>query len=406
MSMLTHEQMRDFIATHDFRSPEDVQRALKGLFAETLQAMLDSELETHLGYPKHQAGPKPTPNRRNGRYPKQVTTEYGEVALDVPRDRDGSFTPVVVPPHQTPRVGIEDQVIALYARGMSTRDIQAQLAHLYGVDISPALVSNITDKLLPRITEWQQRPLAACYPVVFLDAIHYKVREDGRVVNKAAYMVVGIALEGYKDVLGMWIGAHESAKFWLTVLSELKSRGVQDVLVVAVDHLTGFSEAIATVFPQADVQKCVVHQIRNSLKYAARKDYAALTAALRPIYQAPTEDAGAAALADFAADWGDRYPTVVRSWETHWHELATFYRYPEGLRRTIYTTNLIEGFHRQLRKVTKSKTLFPTDTALTKMLYLAGQEAQRKWTKRLPNWGEILGQLVIYFEDRLTPYLK
>ena len=328
------------------------------------------------------------------------------MALAVPRDRDGSFTPVVVPPQQTPTVGIEDQVIALYARGMSTRDIQAQLADLYGVEISPALVSNITDKLLPRITEWQQRPLAACYRVVFLDAIHYKVREDGRVVTKAAYMVVGIDLEGSKDVLGMWIGAHESAKFWLTVLSELKSRGVQDVLVVAVDNLTGFSEAIATVFSKADVQKCIVHQIRNSLQYAARKDYAALTAALRPIYQAATEDVGAAALATFAAAWRDRYPTVVRSSETHWHELATLYRYPEGLRRTIYTTNLIEGFHRQLRKVTKSKALFPTDAALTTMLFLAGQEAQRKWTKRLPNWGEILGQLVIYFEDRLTPYLK
>ncbi len=242
-------------------------------------------------------------------------------------------------------------------RGGPTRDIQAQLAHLYGVEISPALVSNITDQRLPRITEWPQRPLSACYPVVFLDAIPYKVREDGRVVNKAAYMVVGIALEGYKDVLGMWIGAHESAKFWLTVLTELKNRGVQDVLVVAVDHLTGFSEAIATVFPRADVQKCVVHQIRNSLKYAARKDYAALTAALRPIYQAPTEAAGTAARADFAADWGDRYPTGVRSWEANGHELATFYRYPEGLRRTIYTTNLIEGFHRQLRKVTKRKSL-------------------------------------------------
>jgi len=406
VALLSQEQMREFITTNHFRTPEDVQAALKGLFAETLQAMLDAELDTHLGYAKHATGPKPTANRRNGRYPKQVTTEYGEVAVQVPRDRDGSFTPAVVPPHQTTMVGIEDQVVALYARGMSTRDIQAQLADLYGVEISPALVSNITDKLLPRITEWQQRPLAACYAAVFLDAIHYKVREEGRVVTKAAYMVVGIDLDGYKDVLGMWIGAHESAKFWLTVLTELKSRAVQDILVVAVDNLTGFSEAIATVFPRADVQKCIVHQIRNSLKYATRKDYAALTAALRPIYQAPTEAAGTAALADFADDWGGRYPTVVRSWQANWHELATFFRYPEGLRRTIYTTNLIEGFHRQLRKVTKSTSLFPTDTALTKLLFLAGAQAQKKWTKRVPNWGEILGQLVIYFEDRLTPYLK
>ncbi len=405
MSLLSPEQMREFIATNHFRTPEDVQTALKGLFAETLQAMLDAELDTHLGYPKHAPGPKPTANRRNGRYPKQVTTEYGEVALQVPRDRDGSFQPTVVPPHQTTMVGIEDQVVALYARGMSTRDIQAQLADLYGVEISPALVSHSTDKLLPRITEWQQRPLAGCYPVVFLDAIYYKVREDGRVVTKAAYMVVGIDLAGYKDVLGMWIGAHESAQCWLTVPSELKSRGVQDILVVAVDNLTGFSEAIATVFPRADIQQCIVHQIRNSLQYAARKNYAALAAALRPLDQAPTEAAGAAALDAFAATWGPKYPAVVRSWQAHWPELATFFRYPPALRRVIYTTNLIEGFHRQLRKVTQTKAQFPTDAALVKMLYLAGQEAQRKWTRRVPNWGEILGQLVIYFEDRLTPYL-
>lgn len=406
MSVLTKAQLREFIATHDFQSPAEIQQALKAIFAETLQTLLEGELDTHLGYAKYAIGDKPTANRRNGRSQKTVLSEYGEVGLAVPRDREGTFTPTIVPKHQTTMVGIEDQVVALYARGMSTRDIQAQLADLYGVDVSPAWVSIITDKLLPLITEWQHRPLAACYPVVFLDAIHYKVRQDGRVVNKAAYMVVGIDLEGYKDVLGMWIGEHESAKFWLTVLTELQGRGLQDILVVAVDNLTGFSEAIATVFPQADIQKCVVHQVRNSLKYAAQKDYAALAAALKPIYQAATETAGAAALETLAAAWGRKYPTIVRSWRTNWPELATFFRYPVALRKVIYTTNLIEGYHRQLRKVTKSKAQFPTDEALTKSLYLATREATRKWTKRVPNWGQILGQLVIYFEDRITPYLN
>jgi len=302
--------------------------------------------------------------------------------------------------------GIEDQIIALYARGMTTRDIQTHLTDLYGVEVSPTLVSNVTDKLLPLIQEWQQRPLAAVYPVVFLDAIHFKVRQEGRVVTKAAYVVVGITLEGYKEVLGLWIGEHESAKFWLTVLTELKSRGVQDILVVAVDNLTGFSEAIATVFPRTDIQKCIVHQIRNSLKYVARKDYQAITTDLKPIYRAETEAGAALALDAFEEAWGKKYPTVVRSWRQNWTELVTFFRYPPALRKIMYTTNLIEGFNRQLRKVTKSKTQFPNDDALVKMLYLATREATRKWTARIQNWGEILGQLAVYFDDRVTGPLE
>ena len=406
MSLLTPTQIKQFIAENQLRTPEDVQDALKAVFADTLQAMLDSELDTHLGYDKYAIQQKQTTNSRNGHSRKTVTSQYGDVELAIPRDREGTFTPIVVPKHQTTMVGIEDQIIALYARGMTTRDIQTHLTDLYGVDISPTLVSNVTDKLLPVIQEWQQRPLAAVYPVVFLDAVHFKVRQEGRVVTKAAYVVVGITLEGYKDVLGLWIGEHESAKFWLTVLTELKSRGVQDILVVAVDNLTGFSEAIATVFPRTDIQKCIVHQIRNSLKYVARKDYQAITTDLKPIYRADTEAGAALALDAFEEAWGKKYPTVVRSWRQNWTELVTFFRYPPALRKIMYTTNIIEGFNRQLRKVTKSKTQFPNDEALVKMLYLATREATRKWTARIQNWGEILGQLAVYFDDRVTGPLE
>ena len=401
MSLLTPAQLKQFIAENHLTSAQDVQEALKAVFAETLQAMLEGELNTHLGYEKYAIDHKQTPNSRNGRSKKTLSTQYGDVELAIPRDRQGTFEPAVVPKYQTTMPGIEDQIVALYARGMTTRDIQAQLQDLYGMDVSPTLISNVTDKLLPVIQEWQQRPLAAVYPVVFLDAVHFKVRQDGRVVTKAAYMVVGINLEGYKEVLGMWIGEHESAKFWLSVLTELKSRGVQDILVVAVDNLTGFSEAIAAVFPRADVQKCLVHQIRNSLKYVARKDFAALTADLKPIYKADTEAGAKLAMETFEAAWGKKYPMVVRSWRDNWTELMTFFQYPPALRKILYTTNLIEGFHRQLRKVTKAKAQFPTDEALVKMLYLATREATRKWTTRIQNWGEILGQLEIYFEDRV-----
>ena len=406
MSLLTPAQLKQFIAENHLTTAEDVQQALKAVFAETLQAMLEGELNSHLGYEKYAIEQKQTPNSRNGRPKKTLSTQYGDVELAIPRDRQGTFEPAVVPKYQTTMPGIEDQIVALYARGMTTRDIQAQLQDLYGMDVSPTLISNVTDKLLPVIQEWQQRPLAAVYPVVFLDAIHFKVRQDGRVVTKAAYVVVGINLDGYKDVLGMWIGAHESAKFWLTVLTELKSRGVQDVLVVAVDNLAGFSEAIASVFPQSDIQKCIVHQIRNSLKYVARKDYAAVTTDLKPIYQADTEGAAAQALDAFAAKWEKKYPMVVRSWRENWTELVTFFQYPPALRKIMYTTNLIEGFNRQLRKVTKTKSQFPTDEALVKMLYLATREATRKWTARIQNWGEILGQLEIYFEDRVRKPLQ
>lgn len=406
MTKISKEFMQQFIKENDLQSTQDVQTALRDLFASTMQGMLEAELETHLGYPKHDTKNKTTDNSRNGHSRKTLTSEYGDVEISIPRDRNGEFEPEIIKKNQTNTVGIEEQVIALYARGVSTRDIQAHLQQLYGLDVSPTLISNITDKLLPMIKEWQNRPLQSVYAVVFLDAIHYKVRQDGQVVNKASYMVVGIDLDGKKDVLGIWIGENESAKFWLTVLNELKSRGVEDILITCVDNLKGFSEAIAASYPKSDIQKCVVHQIRNSLKYVSYKDYKAVTAALKPIYKASTEEAALEELDKFEEIWSSKYPLVVRSWRNNWDELATFFRYPPEMRRLIYTTNLIEGYHRQLRKVTKGKSIFPTDDSLTKMLYLATMEVTKRWTMRVQNWGLILSQLMIYFPDRIERYIR
>ena len=405
MELVSKEQIRKYIKEGNLKDLKDVQSMVKDLFASTMQEMLEAELDTHLGYAKHDTKNKQTDNSRNGHSHKSVESELGEIELEIPRARKSDFEPVIVKKHQKRMPSIEDQVIALYARGVSTRDIQAHLHQIYGMEISPTLVSNLTDRLLPRIQEWQSRPLQPVYAVVFLDAIHYKVRQDGHVVTKAAYMVVGIDLDGQKDVLGMWIGEHESAKFWLGVLTELKARGVQDVLVFSTDNLRGFSEAIAACFPQSDVQKCIVHQIRNSLKYVSYKDFKAVTASLKPVYQAPTEEAALLELDRFEQEWGGKYALCVRTWRDNWTELATFFRYPVEMRRIMYTTNIIEGYHRQLRKVTKGKSIFPNDEALTKMLYLATMEVTRKWTMRIANWGQILGQLAIYFGERLAPHL-
>jgi transposase-like protein len=406
MAMVSKEHLRQFIKENNLKSAEDVQSAVRDLFASAMQEILEAELETELGYAKHDTKNKATGNSRNGHSRKTLTSEYGEVEITVPRDRKGEFEPEIIKKHQTKTTGVEEQVIALYARGVSTRDIQSHLQHLYGVEVSPTLISNITDKLLPVIKEWQNRPLQTVYAVVFLDAIHYKVKQEGRVINKAAYMVVGIDLEGCKDVLGMWIGENESSKFWLLVLNELKSRGVEDILIACVDNLTGFSEAISACYPKTDIQKCVVHQIRNSLKYVSYKDYKAVTAALKPIYKASTEEAARAELDQFEETWGTKYPMVVRSWRNNWDELSTFFCYPAEMRKLIYTTNMIESYHRQLRKVTKGKSIFPTDESLTKMLYLATMEVTKKWTMRIPHWGQILSQLSIYFGERIDPYIN
>jgi len=397
--LVSRELLKPYIAEHGLSTVADAQQLVKELMADTLQEMLEAELTHTLGHDKN--GHRLTENRRNGHSTKRIRSESGEWTVAIPRDRLGEHEPTIIPKHQKSLPGIEEQIMALYAKGMSTRDIQDHLQRIYGVNVSPMLVSTVTARLLPVIETWQTRPLLSTYAVVFLDAIHYKVREDQHVVTKAAYVVLGIDLDGRKDLLGFWIGAHESAKFWLGVLTDLRHRGVEDILIACTDNLTGFSEAIQASYPQTAIQKCVVHQIRNSLKYVSSKDLKAVTTELRPIYTAPNETTALAALDCFEEKWGKQYPWCAKSWRANWAEIATCFAYPPEIRKLIYTTNLIEGFHRQLRKVTKTKSTFPTDEALLKMLYLAMQDITRKWTMRVPHWGQILLQLTILFPDRV-----
>jgi len=403
----SQEQVNKFITDGHIKTIDDVQSALKDLFGQTLQAMLEGEMQTHLGYAKGKTKNRQVgDNRRNGHGLKSVRSQYGELDIAVPRDRDSDFEPLIVRKRQKNVAGIEEQILALYAKGVSTREIQDHLQQLYGIEVSPTLISNVTDKVLPQIQEWQNRPLCSVYALLFLDAIHFKVRHEGRIVSKAAYVVIGVDLEGMKEVLGIWIGQSESAKFWLSVLSEMKNRGVSDILIASVDNLTGFCEAIRAAFPQTQIQKCLVHQVRNSIRYVSYKDVQKVTASLKRTYTAPTEAAAVAALDEFEQEWGQRYPLVVASWRSNWAELSTFFAYSPEIRRLIYTTNVIESYHRQLRKVTKGKALFPNDESLLKMLYLLTCDVQRKWTVRLPHWGQILAQLCVFFCERVAAAVR
>ncbi len=406
MGLWTKEQLRAFIKENKLVTAKDAQDALKDLFAETIQEMLEAEMDTHLGYEKHEKVEKTNRNSRNGKSHKTITSEYGDQEIAVPRDRQGEFEPLVVKKYQSNVTGIEDQIIALYAKGVSTREIQDHLHQLYGIEVSPTLISNVTNKIMPLVKEWQNRPLQSVYAVVFLDAIHFKVKQDGAIVNKAAYMVIGIDLDGNKDVLGMWIGEHESAKFWLSVLNELKNRGVQDILITCVDNLTGFSQAISACYPQTEIQKCIIHQIRSSTRYVSYKDLKKVTADLKPIYKAVTEEAALVELDRFEEAWGAKYPLMVQSWRKNWDELSTFFKYPPEIRKLIYTTNMIESYHRQLRKVTKGKSIFPSDEALLKKLYLSTMDVVRKWTGRVQNWGQMLLQLSVFFPERVGRHLS
>ncbi|WP_025715638.1 IS256 family transposase [Paenibacillus sp. 1-18] len=406
MGLWSKQQLREFIKENNLVTAQDAQNALKDLFAETIQEMLEAEMDTHLGYGKHEVKAELTPNSRNGKSRKTVVSEYGEQEISIPRDRLGEFEPLVVKKHQSNVTGIEEQIIALYAKGISTREIQDHLGQMYGIEVSPTLISNATNKIVPLIKEWQSRPLQGVYAVVYLDAIHFKVKQDGAIINKAAYMVIGIDLDGNKDVLGMWIGENESSKFWLSVLNELKNRGVQDILIICVDNLSGFSQAIAACYPQTEIQKCIIHQIRSSTRYVSYKEIKKVTADLKPIYKAATEEGALLELDHFEEVWGTKYPLIIRSWRTNWEELATFFKYPPEIRKLIYTTNMIESYHRQLRKVTKGKSIFPTDEALLKMLYLATVDVTRKWTGRVQNWGQMLLQFSVFFPDRVGQHLR
>jgi putative transposase len=401
----SRELLRKLIKKYNLKDTTDIKNMLKDLFGDTIQEMLEAELEEELGYSKYDYKNKKTVNSRNGYSKKNLKSDHGNIGIKVPRDREGEFSPRIVAKNSRDVSSIEDQVLSMYAKGMTTRDIKTHIEDLYGIDASPELISRITDKILPLVAEWQNRPLEEVYGIVFMDAIHYKVRSEGRVVNKAAYTVIGINLEGLKEVLGIWVGEAESAKFWLSVLNEIKNRGVKDILIISVDGLKGFSEAIASAFPQTEVQKCIIHQIRTSTRFISYKDIKAFVADLKKVYKAVNEDAALSELDSLEEAWGAKYPLSIKTWRDNWSELSTYFKYPDEVRRLIYTTNHAEGFHRQLRKVTKAKSIFPNDQALIKMLYLATMDVSRKWTSSIRDWPLILSQLTIYFKERVSKYV-
>jgi len=387
------------------RTVEDVQDKLKYLFKDALQEIFEAEMDDHLGYEKHSPVGDNAGNSRNGYSKKTVKTKYGETDLDIPRDRNAEFEPKIVKKYERTANQLEDLIVTMYAKGMSTRDIEDHMQDIYGIDVSPTMVSKITDKIMPMVTEWQSRPLDRVYPIVYLDAIHFKVRKENRIINKAAYSVLGINIDGYKEILGIWVGENESAKFWLGVCNDLKNRGVEDILIACKDGLSGFSEAINSVFPQTEIQLCIIHQIRNSMKYVSYKEQKKVMADLKRVYQALTIEEAELAFQEFKEKWGKKHPIIVRSWENNWVELTAYFNYPYEIRRIIYTTNIIEGYHRQLRKVTKTKTAFPSDDALTKIIYLATMDIAEKWTMPVRNWRECISQFGIYFADRLREEL-
>lgn len=393
-SLIEHYQPED---------AQDVQEMLKDLLGDTLQGMLEAEMDDKLGYTKYDYRNKDTDDSRNGYSKKTVVSSLGEIDLDIPRDRKGEFEPQAVKKNQTDISNIEDQVLSMYAKGMTTRDISTHLRDVYGVDASAEMISHMTDRILPIAKEWQNRPLEKKYAVVFMDAVHFNVREDNRTVKKAVYVAIGIRLSGVKEVLGMWIGGNESAKYWLGVLNEIKNRGVEDIMIVSVDGLTGFVDAIGAVYPQAEVQRCIVHQVRYTTRFVNYKDRKEFVKDMKAIYQSPTEELALEKLDEFDEKWGKKYASSIASWRNNWAQLSTFFKYPEEIRKIIYTTNSIENFNRGLRKVTKSKSIFPTDDALFKSIYLAMMDITKKWSGKAWNWGQTLDQLMIYFGDRISP---
>ncbi len=379
--------------------------AIKKLLKSTLEGMLEAELTDHLGYTKYSPQGKNTGNSRNGKTPKTIKNDNGQIDLEIPRDRNGSFDPIIVEKYQRTLGPIEDKIISMYAKGMTTRDIQSHLGELYGLDVSPTLISNITDKIVHLAEQWQNRPLQKVYPIVFFDAIHYKVRDESKkVTSRAAYTCLGVDINGQKDLLGLWISETEGSNFWLNVLTELNNRGVKDIFIACIDGLKGFPEAIESVFPRTEIQLCIIHQIRNTLRYVASKDQKEFMKQLKEVYKAPTEQAALDNLKTLEENWGKKYSLALRGWNQNWSNLATYFKYPQEIRTVIYTTNAVEALHRQFRKVTKSKSLFPNDNALKKILYLAYRDLSKKWTMPIRNWAIVLNHFSIYFKERFDEF--
>lgn len=405
MELTPKELMKQYVDSQNFTSTTQIMQAMKELFRDAIQQVMESELDVELGYEKSERmsdseNDNLSKNYRNGYSKKTVKTQLGEIEVKVPRDRNGEYEPKIIGKYNRNADGMEEKILSLYACGMSQRDIAEQIKNLYDVEISPELVSKISEKIMPEVNDWQNRPLEEVYPFVFMDAIHYKVKEDHRYITKAAYVVLGINMEGGKDILGIWIGEHESSKFWLNVLTELKSRGVKDVYLFCVDGLTGFREAIEAVYPKAEIQRCIIHQIRYSTRFVSYKDIKALMADLKLVYTAVTEDEALNNLIRFKEKWSKSYPSCVKTWEDNWDILSTFFAYPAEIRKIIYTTNIIEGLNRQFRQITKNKPSFTNDESLRKMLYLASKNIVKRWTQRCRNWDVVLNYLKVMFEDR------
>jgi transposase-like protein len=390
-------------AAKNIKTEEDLNEFRQMLTKITVEAALNAELDDHLGFDKH--AQSESDNNRNGVTRKTLQTEDGQFELATPRDRAGSFEPQLVKKHQRRFTSMDDKILFLYAQGMTTREIVRTFKEMYGADASPALISKVTDAVIDEVVEWQSRPLDAVYPIIYLDCIVVKIRQDKRVINKAVYLALGVNMEGRKELLGLWLAENEGAKFWLNVLTELQNRGVKDILIACVDGLKGFPDAINTAYPETRIQLCIVHMVRNSMKYVPWKDYKHIAADLKKIYQSATEEEALLALDQFSEIWDEKYPQISRSWRSHWHNLNTLFNYPEDIRKAIYTTNAIESLNSVIRKAIKKRKLFPTDDSAKKVIYLAIRDASKRWTMPIRNWKLALNRFMIEFEDRLVDYV-
>lgn len=391
--------IRQLLQEYDIESAEDIQEALKDLLGGTIKEMMEAEMDDHLGYQKSERSD--SDDYRNGYKSKQINSSYGFMSIDVPQDRKSSFNPQVVKKRQKDISDIDQKIISMYTKGMTTRQISDTLQDIYGFDVSEGFISDVTDKILPQIEEWQNRPLADIYPVIFIDAIHYSVRDEGVIRKLAAYVMLGISLDGHKEVLTIQVGDNESAKYWLSVLNELKNRGLKDILLICADGLTGIKEAIGAAFPKTEYQRCIVHQVRNTLKYVADKDRKEFATDLKTIYHAPNEQKGAEARDKVAEKWNSKYPNAMKSWYKNWDAITPIFKFSADVRSVIYTTNAIESLNATYRKLNRQRSVFPSDKALLKALYLSTFEDTKRWSMPIRNWGKIYGELAIMYEDRL-----
>jgi len=398
MKTLTYEEYQKKVK--NLKTIGDVTNFAKELVGPTLQTMLEAEMTNHLGYQKNHISGQLTGNSRNGYSKKTIKSSLGEAEIQIPRDRNGEFEPIAVKKYETIESDVEEKIISMYAKGMTTRDIHSHMNDIYGIRVSPDMISSITDKVIPLVKEWQSRPLSKVYAIIYLDGVHFKVRESGKIITKCAYVILGINQQGLKEILGIWVGETEGAKFWLQILNEIKNRGVEDILIACIDGLKGFSDAIKTVYPSTEIQQCIVHQTRNTTKYIPHKHKKQFCADLKNIYTASNEENAFEELKNMKIKW-PQYAVYLESWEKKWNELSTFFVYPDAIRRIIYTTNTIESLNRQLRKVTKTTSIFPHNESLTKLLWLAQNDISKKWVQPIRNWGEIIAQFAIFFPDRI-----